>query len=842
MSLRPLQPPLPFMNEWEILALETCLRQFSRPLKVLEWGSGHSTVYFAAQLPAGSQWTAIEHNAEWAGQVSGQIVRFGLTEVTVHLVPNNGPFRDGVDDGDRSSFGNYIDFPRSLGGTFDVVFVDGRARADCLAEGWQLLNPDGVMILHDAQRREYAPGIPAMSEQVRLVNTAVISEGPVSMLFMFRGSLAADQLKHTLQDRVPPTVTLTRTSPALRAVPAVPAPAANGKAAQPVVPTPAPRSSPPAASYRCVFVNTYYPDFIKAHYATRPELSQAPYADQLRSLQSGRFGDSDFYSQGLGLAGWDTADLIVNCAPLQSAWARENGVNVSGLEIALEQIRRLQPDVVYLHDLHMVTEALVEALRPHTRLLVGQIASKLPPQAPLARFDVLVSSFPHYVQRFRAQGLTTYYQPLAFEPRLLAELPNTDRPYPLTFVGGLAGAHTWVAGTALLETLAQQTPIEFWGYGLEAVAAGSPIRSRHHGQAWGLEMFTLLNQSLITFNRHGEVAENFANNMRLFEATGCGALLITDHKDNLADLFDIGREIVAYRSPEEALALVKYYLAHPDEARAIAQAGQARTLREHTYAQRLAYTAEFLERHLRASEASRAPAEPAPAGVSQNYEPIAPTDISPELTHGWQSDLIPARQRRLVQAELAQMYRGQVPVPYRVLAEGLAPYITPGSRVVELGCASGYYSEVLEYLLNVRLGYTGVDYSPALIALARQHYPQARFVVADGARLPFEDRHFDVAVSGGILLHVPNAAEHVAETARIARRYVVAHRTPICRRRPTQHYRKLAYGVATVELRFNEAEFVDTFTAQGLVLTQTLQYQAAAQKDEYDVTYVFRRR
>ena len=31
----------------------------------------------------------------------------------------------------------------------------------------------------------------------------------------------------------------------------------------------------------------------------------------------------------------------------------------------------------------------------------------------------------------------------------------------------------------------------------------------------------------ITINRHIDVSENYANNMRLFEASGCGALLIS---------------------------------------------------------------------------------------------------------------------------------------------------------------------------------------------------------------------------------------------------------------------------------------------------------------------------
>lgn len=119
-------------------------------------------------------------------------------------------------------------------------------------------------------------------------------------------------------------------------------------------------------------------------------------------------------------------------------------------------------------------------------------------------------------------------------------------------------------------------------------------------------MYRTLARSKITLNRHIDVAENNANNMRLFEATGVGSLLITDRKDNLHELFEIGKEVVAYSSKEEAAELINYYIAHPEEAAAIAQAGQQRTLSEHTYAQRMKELLPVLERHLHQKKTGRA--------------------------------------------------------------------------------------------------------------------------------------------------------------------------------------------------------------------------------------------
>lgn len=137
-----------------------------------------------------------------------------------------------------------------------------------------------------------------------------------------------------------------------------------------------------------------------------------------------------------------------------------------------------------------------------------------------------------------------------------------------------------------------------FGYGADSLPFASPIRQRHGGEVWGMDMYRALARSRITLNRHINVAENNANNMRLYEATGVGAMLLTDRKDNLHELFEIGKEVVAYSSKEEAAELVRHYLDHPQEAEQIAKAGQVRTLREHTYAQRMQELVPILKRHL----------------------------------------------------------------------------------------------------------------------------------------------------------------------------------------------------------------------------------------------------
>jgi spore maturation protein CgeB len=86
--------------------------------------------------------------------------------------------------------------------------------------------------------------------------------------------------------------------------------------------------------------------------------------------------------------------------------------------------------------------------------------------------------------------------------------------------------------------------------------------------------------------------------MRMYESTAAGAMLLTEDRTNLKDLFVPGTEVVAYRNNRDAAEKARYYLDHPEELAKIANAGQKRTLEEHTYQQRVSQMAEELSKIL----------------------------------------------------------------------------------------------------------------------------------------------------------------------------------------------------------------------------------------------------
>jgi len=74
--------------------------------------------------------------------------------------------------------------------------------------------------------------------------------------------------------------------------------------------------------------------------------------------------------------------------------------------------------------------------------------------------------------------------------------------------------------------------------------------------------------------------------LREFEAPMCGALYCTGYLEELAEHFEPDREVLVYRSAYELLDKARFYLAHPEAAEKIRQAGHARALRDHTYQRR----------------------------------------------------------------------------------------------------------------------------------------------------------------------------------------------------------------------------------------------------------------
>jgi hypothetical protein len=93
-------------------------------------------------------------------------------------------------------------------------------------------------------------------------------------------------------------------------------------------------------------------------------------------------------------------------------------------------------------------------------------------------------------------------------------------------------------------------------------------------------------------------------------------------------------------------------------------------------------------------------------------------------------------------------------------------------------------------------------------------------------------------------LHVPDYRKAISESARVAREWVIFHRTPVVHS-ATLHYTKHAYGVRCVEILFGEEELLAIFRGCGLEPVDALEISRGTAPDRSTtmamVTYVCRK-
>lgn len=395
-----------------------------------------------------------------------------------------------------------------------------------------------------------------------------------------------------------------------------------------------------------LIINTDYPEFLHSLYRDHPGLESQSYETQLRARYESLFGVADFYSSNLQQLGNEAYDTYANNEFLQSAWMREKGLGsmvwgsqASSLqkmfaagkkvlshrpliylqsilapllggteqktpswyyETLAHQIKHYKPDVILNQDLGGVSATFLAEMKPYYRFLVGQhAATQLKLDSGFKCYDLMISSFPPTVEYFRQQGFSAVLNRLGFESRVLTRLGPTQKKYDVALVGSFYDVHSSRVAflNDLYARLERPETIKVWAPTIDHLPTDSPIRRHYMGPAWGTQMYEILNASKMTLNHHGDVPP-YANNMRLYEATGVGTLLLTDWKINLSEIFTPGREVVAYRTVDECADLIQHYLNHAEERESVSRAGQERTLSQHTFLHRMQELVDVVHKYL----------------------------------------------------------------------------------------------------------------------------------------------------------------------------------------------------------------------------------------------------
>ena len=142
-------------------------------IKIFEWGSGYSTIYYAKYLLGLKtifEWHSIDNNKLWHNKIK-EIIRTKKLDKYVHLYlkefppfwekPGWGKIPPNIGEFSPKSKNEleYINFPKATKAKFDIVIIDARFRRHCLRTAKDVLTPEGIVVMHDAQKPHYHNGI-----------------------------------------------------------------------------------------------------------------------------------------------------------------------------------------------------------------------------------------------------------------------------------------------------------------------------------------------------------------------------------------------------------------------------------------------------------------------------------------------------------------------------------------------------------------------------------------------------------------------------------------------------------------------------------------------------------
>lgn len=119
--------------------IEFIIPRLKKEMEVFEFGGGSSTIFYAKRVLSV---TTVEHNLQWFEKLKS-------------CVPDNVQLQHKilVEDGEYSHFAANSEIK------YDIIVVDGEDRNNCIKNSLIALKKDGVILLDDSERTEYAEAI-----------------------------------------------------------------------------------------------------------------------------------------------------------------------------------------------------------------------------------------------------------------------------------------------------------------------------------------------------------------------------------------------------------------------------------------------------------------------------------------------------------------------------------------------------------------------------------------------------------------------------------------------------------------------------------------------------------
>jgi spore maturation protein CgeB len=270
-------------------------------------------------------------------------------------------------------------------------------------------------------------------------------------------------------------------------------------------------------------------------------------------------------------------------------------------------IKEQRPDFI-LHSKDELPAGVFDEFRRFTKVIQWYPDPVIPEWLPayVKASDVFLTMSEGLVGEFQKYNSNVFWLTQAFEPSLfeIKEITKEDEKIfsaEVTFVGNLGSKSQYLMRRETLERVIQEGfKLKWWGPRLPRKFSTIPLIIGKLGNSyggkfvWGEEYAKAarLSKVFLAFDSQPHIRKSMS--ARMYTAVGCGAFYMCQHIDGIEDILEPDKEIITFKSEQEMIDMIRYYIKNNELTIKIAEAGRKRVLKKHTYEVRMRQMIELI--------------------------------------------------------------------------------------------------------------------------------------------------------------------------------------------------------------------------------------------------------
>jgi hypothetical protein len=199
----------------------------------------------------------------------------------------------------------------------------------------------------------------------------------------------------------------------------------------------------------------------------------------------------------------------------------------------------------------------------------------------IPHLDLALTAAPECVEWYQKEGCPALFFPEASDPAIFHPMPELPKVHDVCFVGSRYGVRETIV------TGLQKAGVRVAAYG--AGWDGGRLDTKDVPQLFAQSKIVLGVGTI------GHCEDFYALKMRDFDGPMSGSCYVTHDNPDLRLVYKVGEEIATYRSVDDCIDRVRWYLSHEDARERVARLGRARALAEHTWDKRFRSLFDFLK-------------------------------------------------------------------------------------------------------------------------------------------------------------------------------------------------------------------------------------------------------